>query len=770
MEHIIETLEYDKIKAMVLSYASCSLGKEKIETMKAATDLEILTDELHHTGEVLLLVHAYGKMNLGGLKDIRPSVKKARIDGTLSELECLDVARQTEVVHQVLSYMRESEQSTPYMEELTDGLVNVDGLYKSIHHCISDEGYVVDLASSKLAQIRHAIAKTEVAISRKMNQYLVSEKDYLSEQLVTYRHNRMVIPVKIGYQNKVKGIIHASSSSHQTAYIEPEDVVKMNNEIEGLKNDEREEVRRILFELSQKVKDASLYLLDNQDIFAQLDFLMAKASFGCHYDGCMAQVVDDFHRLYLKNARHPLIDQSKVVSNTIELSQPQHLLLITGSNTGGKTVCMKTVGLLTYMSLCGLPIPCDEAVIPFFDAIYCDLGDHQSIEQSLSTFSSHMSKIVEITENVTPYSLVLVDELGSGTDPLEGESIAQAVLEYLHDYRCFTIATTHYSSLKQQAKLLDYVLLGSVHFDEEAFMPTYQLVLGQTGRSYALEISKRLGLNPRIIEKAQAIKQSNQSSTERLLEKLELELDEAQHYKNDYIQKLAEANALHEKYEASKKSLDHQREAILEKAKDDCNDLVASTRKELDAILESFKEKGEAMKLHEVIDVKAKIDGYKHQKDDEPLVGDESFDYHVGDRVKLLSMNREASVVAVKKNELQIDLSGIKMQVKKKDVAYLGKHKPVKVVKTRGTSVKKTGAYEINVIGMRYEEAMATVDKFIDDALVANYPSVRIIHGVGTGALRKGVHQLLKKHKQIESFKDGGPNEGGLGATLAYFK
>lgn len=771
MKQTFETLEFYKILSEIKTFSACSLGKHLIDQMTPFTDLEFLTLELEKTDEVMRLINAYGSVGLGGLRDISDAIRKAEMDGTLLPEQLMDIARHVDVCLSVMHYFEASQLDTPLFKELVSGLVILSHLKSRIEYCIAPDFTIFDHASSELASIRRRIRQMENHIRQKMNTYLVSEKDYLTENIITSRNDRFVIPVKMGYQNKVRGIVHAQSSSHQTAYIEPEAIVLMNNELQALKSDEQHEIERILHEMSQMVKVDGFHLNDNLDILAQVDFLFSKAGYAYRYQCAKPSVVDKYTHFYLKNARHPLIDQKKVVANTLDLQAPKHTLLITGSNTGGKTVNLKTAGLLSLMALHGLLIPVDEAVIPFFDDIFVDLGDEQSIEQSLSTFSSHMSRLVHIADNVTNRSLVLIDEAGSGTDPQEGQSIAQAILEYLHEFKCMCIATTHYSGLKQYAKNEDYILLGSVAFDEEKFAPTYRLILGESGRSYALEISKRLGLSDKITMRAKEIKDSQQTQSDRLLERLETEIENARNLQEEYEAKVNEINVLEEKYKRRQEVFDREKQRYLEKAQNDANELVDAAKLEVEELLRSFKEKGQQMKQHEINEVKHQLDSLKIEKAEEVLKGDPNYPYQVGDRVMVLTMKREAEIVEVKKSEVAVNMNGLRMQLKKTDIAYIGKKQKPKVVKTKGkTNVKKTGSYEINVIGMRYEEAMAVVDKFIDDALVTGYPSVRIIHGMGTGALRKGVHQLCKKHKRIVSFRDGGPNEGGLGATLAYFE
>lgn len=770
MKKVKETLEFNKIIEHLNRHTSCSLGKDLILQMKKFDDLESLQMELSETDEVLRLCFAYGKLSLGGLHDLSLPLKKSMMDGMLLPHQLLDVVAHIDCVNHVLNYQKQNQLETPYFKEATEGLIELKNLKQAIEKAITRDGEVADHASTELARIRRQIRHMENQIKVKMNQYLSTHKDYLSESLVTSRNDRYVIPVKMAYQHQVGGIVHGQSASHQTAYIEPEAIVLMNNQLSQLKSSEQEEIERILYALSALVKQESSYIFDNQEILARLDFLFAKGAYAKELDATIPRVDDCFDTLLLKNARHPLLDCKTVVANTVEINKPHHMMLITGSNTGGKTVTLKTVGLLSLMALTGMAIPCDVGVVPFFDDIFVDLGDEQSIEQSLSTFSSHMSRLVHITDNVTSHSLVLMDEVGSGTDPREGESIAQAILEYLAEYHCFVIATTHYSSLKTFAKATDYILVASVAFDEEQFKPTYRLILGESGKSYALEISTRLGLNQKIVDLARKIKQNQQSHQEQILEQLELEMEEARLRQEKYDQLNVELEKEKNKYKHRQEVFERERERYLDQAKKQANELIEKALLDIDTLMQEFKQKGKEVKMHEVIEAKHQLETLKHQKKQEVLEED-LHEYHVGEIVRILSMNREGEIVEIKKDSFIISMGGLKVQMKKQDVRFVRKQGKKAPIKTRGKSIlKKTGSYEINVVGMRYEEAMRVVDKFLDDALVTGYPNVRIVHGMGTGVLRKGVIHLLNKNKHVKSFRQGGPQEGGLGVTIAYFE
>lgn len=764
-------LEFDKIKEKLLSFSACSLGKKRIEELMMYRQKSELLYELELTNEAIRLIMGYGRLPLGGLHDNEDAIKKAAMDGILYPQALLSILSTLDAVHAVKNYQEAHELAVPHFDEFVSQLNEIPSLSRAILRCIELDGSIKDNASPTLASIRRRMRHLEALIHSKMEQLASSQKEYLSEAIVTTRNDRFVLPVKSVSKGNVRGIVHAESASSKTAYIEPESVVLMNNELTEEKNKEQDEIERILFELSQEVKKQEDILKVNQLIMQDLDFMFAKGAYACSINGVIAHIEDDLHCLSLKQARHPLIDPSKVVANDIEMQEPYHMLLITGSNTGGKTVALKTVGLLSMMTLSGLAIPCVKANIPFYDQIFCDLGDEQSIEQSLSTFSSHMKRIIDIVDHVTHSSLVLIDEIGSGTDPREGECLAEAILDELHEYHCHVLASTHYSGLKKYAKEKPFVLFASVEFDLDTMRPTYHLLTGLIGQSYAFEISSRLGLSPKIVDRARQIKEESMSEEDRLLENLENELETNRQLQEKLEASMEEYRLKLEKLENKKKKIEASKEKILDAAKVEANQIIDEAKEEVQIVLDELKQQSREVKPHMINNARHELDGLKYVKDEKIESTTKDHDYQKGERVLILSVKREGVVTDVKKNgQLIVSLGGLKMQLKKDEVQYIGKSlAPKKTANTRSVKKVSTGHYEINVIGMRYEEAMRVVDKFIDDALVNNYPSVRIVHGMGTGALRKGVRQLLDRHKHVVSYRDGGPNEGGLGATLVYF-
>lgn len=772
MKKTYETLEFNTILSLISEYCKSEQAKLAITNVGPITRYDTLIEQQKYMQEAMDLIVHYGRLPIGPFYDISEILQKANKDGTLAGEDFVRIRYQLDNVKEIVHYIEDKEiEDTTLYTKITE-LYFINDLAKQITHCIDASGNVLDTASSELRRIRRAILSTEANIRNKIVEMQGVYKDLLSQETVASRNNHLVLPVKASNKNNVKGIVHAMSASGQTMFIEPEAVASMNNQLLHLESEEKQEVQRILFLLSQLVKQQYPILSTNQELLVELDVLFAKAMYGFSIEGIVPVIKEEGRSLRLQQARHPLIDKNEVVSNDIIISEDKTLLLISGSNTGGKTVVLKTAGLLSVMALSGLAIPCREAVIPLFDDIYVDLGDEQSIEQSLSTFSSHMKRLVEITNLVTSKSLVLLDEIGSGTDPREGESIAKAILAYLHSKQVLTIASTHYSGLKEFAKEQDYTIIAAVEFDQEKMKPTYRLLTGNVGNSYAIEISSRLGLQKEIVASAYQYKEASLSASDKLLEKLQDELTSVQKEKDDLDALMQETNKKQEKYTRLITTLEKQKEQVLQEAKQKANTLLEEAKHQVDEVVEELKQQQE-LKQHIVIDAKRTLDVLKHQEEKKGISSTSTHEYVVGDRIKILAMNREGEIISInKKGMLTIDIGGIKMSLKPQEVEFVAKKQKIKPVKSNIRSLKKTTnqSYEINVIGQRYEEAMLHVDKFLDDALVQNYSMVRIIHGVGTGVLRNGVRKLLDKNKNVVTYRDGGPNEGGLGATLVYFE
>lgn len=769
MKTLYELLEMNEIQNQIKGFCASTLGKNKVDSFQIIRDQEELEEEFIKVDEAMKLIQAQGRVPLGGLSDLSMSLKKANRDGMLLPEELLMVMSHLECVSSVRHYICDSELAVDVLNELASGLVENKSLHDDIQRCVLPDGTISDGASSTLSGIRKRIRSMQLQIRHKMESYVKDAKDYLSIDQMTTKNDRLVLPVKTGYKGHFNGLVHAQSATGQTTYIEPESVVLMNNQLNDLHVEEKAEIERILFELSARVKENYYHFFFNLQILEELDFIFARGQYGVIHNCCIPTLTCEGGELVLKEARHPLIDEEKVIPNDIAF-QNHKMVLITGSNTGGKTVTMKTTGLLSLMALSAIPIPCVKAVIPMFDEIYVDLGDEQSIEQSLSTFSSHMKKIIYILEHASSSSLVLIDEIGSGTDPQEGESIAEAVLNKFLDIGCNIMVSTHYGKLKTFASERNDILLASVSFDLETMRPTYKLKLESVGQSYAIEIAKMLGMSDEIIEQAKAIKESSMSEHEKLLEELQKQKDLLDQKQEELDQIILETRKQHKQYQHQIHQINQQKDKIIKEAHEQSNQLIQEAKEKIDKVVESMS--ATSMKPHIVLQAKRDLDDLRYVEKEEIIKQDHVL--KVGDHVKLIKMNREGDIVEILKNHMvMVSLSGLNIKVHEDEVSFMhGPSKPQKVKKTsmKKANVRKTGSYEINIIGKRYEEAMAMVDKFLDDALVLGYPHVRIVHGMGTGVLRKGVRKMLEKNKHVVSYRDGGPNEGGLGATLVYFE
>ncbi|HAV18487.1 MAG TPA: endonuclease MutS2 [Erysipelotrichaceae bacterium] len=755
-------LEFSKILDQVAMYAHSSLATKRVLDLTAYKDLDELHDEIKRTNEAMDIARLLGRLPINAMDDISGAIKLAKTDAILSPEELYAIYHVLDNVSHLKSYFASYEGEIVALRDYATTLEGDEHLKSEIERCILPDFSIADDASAALLKIRKSMRSLTSSIRKTMESYLKTSGDALSLDNLTSRNDRLVLAVKSDHRSEIKGLVHATSASGQTFYIEPERVVTMNNELNDLRADEQEEIRRILKTLSRYVKRIAISLSYDLELVTVLDFIFAKAEYGNFIDGMMPDVVQNGN-LSLHQARHPLIDPEKVVANDIILKQK--VLMITGSNTGGKTVTLKTAGLLSLMAEAGLPVSATKATIPFFDEIYVDMGDDQSIAESLSTYSSHVKKQIQYLHLASKHSLVLIDEIGSGTDPQEGSALAKAMIDAFIQKGCTLIITTHYGSLKNYGQAHDDIALASVGFNIETMKPTYKLKLDTIGSSYAFEIAENLGMDEAIIKKALAYQQEDENETERLAKKLaikEAELSE----KEEYLTKtLAQAQADKQSYEKKLAGIERQREATLEQAKKASNALLDDTKKMIDEIVKEVREK-DNIKDHEVLNAKHMLDELKYEKKQKVKVQNHTF--VVGDHVKIDSMNREGDISEVLKNhQVTVLVSGLAIKLKDTDITFLHPKTKVQKVKSGGRpKMKKTGHYEVNIIGMRYQEAMDTVDKFIDDAIVLGYPSVRIVHGMGTGVLRNGVRKMLKTNKNVKAFRDGGPNEGGLGATV----
>lgn len=776
MKTVEKTLELDKILQKLKEYASTSLGIEAINEMKVSTDIDEINNKLDETDEALKLIVRIGNIPLGGISDIRQAVKRAQIGGVLSIEELVNISSFAYGVNQIKLYLDRvnSERiGSIYISKYINQLISLTNLRKRIDACIDNNGNILDDASPKLKDIRQQIKVLEARIREKMNQILSTKSSYLTDTIITIRNDRFVVPVRVEYKNTFEGIIHDISQSGNTVFIEPKVVVELNNRVNSLKHEENEEIYRILRELSEEVSNVANELLQDVMIVKQLDFIYAKARFALDINAIRPKLNDQGVIKIIKG-RHPLIDPQIVVANDVFLGDEHQAMIITGPNTGGKTVTLKMVGLLTLMMQSGLLVPCnEESQLAVFDNVFADIGDEQSIEQSLSTFSSHMKNIINITNNITINSLVLLDELGAGTDPKEGAALAESILDYLLKRGARIIATTHYSELKTYAYNTDKVINASVEFDVETLRPTYKLLIGIPGRSNALEISRRLGLNEKIIAQASSRIETEKTDVSKLITQLEnqgLYLDKLIN-ENEALKKELQSQIL--KYELLNNELANQKDTLKEKAYEEARQIVRKAQKEANLIIEELKrikkERVLDVKDHEISELKGKLRHLIEQDTDEQLSSTSDI-LKPGDVVKVLTLNRTGELIEqVNEDEWLVRLGNLNSRIHKQYLELVKssdaekkrkKEAEVRVIK------KSTAHLELDLRGERYEEAIIKLDKFIDEALINNISQVVIIHGHGTGALRKGVQDYLKKCPYVKEFRYGGEGEGGVGVTV----
>jgi DNA mismatch repair protein MutS2 len=787
-ERTLKVLEYDKIIDMLGSRAQSSLGKKMcLELMPSSSPYEV-RERLSETREAVEVVLKWGSLPLEGIKNIAETLKRAKMGFTLSPGELLGVCDILRSARRLKNFMKEGSKSElyPIIFEIVDTLVYIKHIQDAIEHAIVSEDEIADRASEKLYGIRRSIKDKNSRVREKLQSMLSSYGKFLQDPLITMRGDRYVIPVKAEHKGSVPGLVHDQSSSGSTLFIEPMAVVELNNDIRELALKEKAEIERILLELSGKVAESVDELQHDNDNIAYLDFLMAKAKFGLDLNGVIPEI-NDRGVVNIRAGRHPLIDSQKVVPIDIRLGERYSALVITGPNTGGKTVTLKTAGLLSLMGMAGLAIPArDGSELSIFKNVFADIGDEQSIEQSLSTFSSHMTNIVDIISRVDESSLVLVDELGAGTDPTEGAALAMSILQSLYNKGARIIGTTHYSELKVFAMEEKGFENASVEFDVETLRPTYRLLTGIPGKSNAFEISKRLGLKDDIINSARAMVSKDAIKFEDVIQNLqskttlvEKELDEAQRLKREAIE-------LKKELSDKKYKLDSQRDKLIIKAQEEARSIVRQAKDESDRILKELNEirkrAGESASVQEAEDVrkklKDKLEGMTVKEADalevkEGMIPVESV--KAGEEVYVTTLSQKGVVISGpdSKDEVMVQIGIMKINVPlKKLMKDLGKKKEKK--KTGVTTIIKQKAENvsssIDLRGQTIDEAMYNLDKYLDDAFLAGLEQVTIIHGKGTGALREGLQQALKNHHHVKSKRMGEFGEGGSGVTMIELK
>lgn len=781
---IEKVLEFDKIRAQLAEYATSEKGKQMIKELPIEVEEKAIQHKIEETADGVELLRLKQGIPIPRLKDISFALKRLELEAGLNGRELSDILRVLTTTHEVERFfekVEEEEITLKRIPRLVEKLESIPDVTKELEASIREDGYVLDSASPTLHGIRVGIQKTEQEIRRQMDQYLTGKNaQYLSDTIITIRNDRYVLPVKAEYKSVFGGTVHDQSATGQTLFMEPQAVVNLNNKLREYQVQEKREVERILWELSQKLMPYTNSLHQNHYVLARLDVVNAKALYANEIKAT-EPIIDRQNHVALWKAWHPLLNREKAVANDIILGEEYQAIVITGPNTGGKTILLKTVGVIQLMAQMGLYIPAGEnSRVGIFTEIFADIGDEQSIEQNLSTFSSHMSNIVSILKQINDKSLLLIDEIGSGTDPQEGSSLAIAILDYIASKQSYVIASTHYPELKAYGYDRPKTINASMEFDGDTLQPTYQLLLGVPGRSNAFDISKRLGLPSIIIDQARGLLSEEDQDLNAMISDLEQKRRRAQRDADKMRHQLELSTQLLEDLQKETEQFKANKARLLEEAKERANTLIEQSKDDADKILSEIRElqlrsKQSTVKEHEMIEKKTALTDLKHEqalKKNKVLRKEKAKKaLQVGQSVEVLSFGQRGTLVEkVSDEEWVVQMGIIKMKIAVEDLAPIAETQETKqqvIVKSARSSHVSS---ELDLRGKRYEEAMKDLDLYIDAAILANYPRVTIIHGRGTGAIQQGVHKTLRSHRSVASFEFAPMNTGGNGATIVTFK
>ena len=792
-EKVLHTLEYNKILDQLTEYAFSADAKSRCQKLRPITDRAQIEQLHQQTSDALSRLFKYGSLSFSGVTDIRDSLKRLEIGGALSAIELLRVCSLLESAKRAKAFARSQEDNDQPDDSLTGlfaGIEPLTPLCDEIRRCILSEDEIADDASSTLHSIRRSMRGMNDKIRAQMNSMInnTTTRSYLQDTVITMRDGRYCLPVKAEAKSLVPGMIHDQSSTGSTLFIEPMAVVNLNNEYKELQLREQEEIEVILAGLSNLTASYATQLLADYELLTELDFIFARAAFAQTYNG-VAPLFNDDGRIHIRKGRHPLLDPKKVVPIDVQLGEDFRLLIVTGPNTGGKTVSLKTVGLLTLMGQSGLHIPASErAELGIFDEVFADIGDEQSIEQSLSTFSSHMVNIIRILEQVNDRSLVLFDELCAGTDPTEGAALAISILSKLHLYGARIMATTHYSELKVYALSTPGVENACCEFDVATLSPTYRLLIGIPGKSNAFAISEKLGLPTDLITDAKGRISKSEGDFEDLIADLEKSRSTIEREQLEINQYKAEIESLKEKLEQKQERLDSSRDKILREANEQAYNILKEAKDVADETIRNFNKYGKAgapvsEMEKERTRLRGKMDKAAQKMSEQKKTSVPNHNVpkklRIGDSVKVISMNLKGTVHSLPnaKGDLYVQMGILRSLVNINDLILLEEDATPGTKKFQKTSAGKikmsksaSVSTEINLIGKTTDEAIPLLDKYLDDAYLAHLPSVRIVHGKGTGALRNAVQAHLKRLKYVKSFHLGEFGEGDAGVTIAEFK
>ncbi|ABJ58975.1 MutS family ATPase [Lactobacillus delbrueckii subsp. bulgaricus ATCC BAA-365] len=786
MNHkILDILEYQEISSRLAEQAVTAPAKSKALNLQPASDRETVSRALSETKALVDLDRIKGQLPLTDFQDVAPSLKRLKVKADLNALELGNILLIFTLAQESSRFVEDAEENETLdlaaIETLLEDLELPDDLYRRLRTSLTYDGEVLDTASADLARLRHGRLATEAEIKEKMIAYTKGKNgQYLSEQIVTIRDDRYVIPVKQEYRYKFGGVVHDQSASGQTLFVEPAAILPLNNRLQNLLAEERQEIHRVLHELSLDAREEMETIKRVAAALSELDFLQAKAKLAKQMRASQPALSAD-QSFKLLGARHPLIDPDKVVANDIALGQDFDTILITGPNTGGKTITLKTAGLLQLMAQSGLFIPANEgSSVAVFDQIFADIGDEQSIEQSLSTFSSHINDIVAIMKRVSDQSLVLIDEIGAGTDPEEGASLAISILDFFRKKGAKIIVTTHYPELKLYGYNRERTTNASMEFDIKTLSPTYRLQMGIPGHSNAFAIARRLGMREDVVVGAEKLMSSDDSDINHMIDELNKQTKLATENKQKLQTSLDRAKQLEKKLQDALDIYNQRVQKQLDFALDRANEIVSKKRKKADKIiaeLEEARKEGMQVKTNQLMDAKGEFNQLAKQEVNlakNKVLQKEKKRHHVqvGDKVKVLSYGQTGTVTKqLGEHDYEVSLGRIKLKVTDRDIDKLAAGQKQQAQR-RATSASRSSRARssLDLRGQRYEEAMVNLDRYFDTILLSGLSTVTIIHGIGTGAIRQGVQQYLKRNKHVKTYSYAPANEGGTGATIVTLK
>ena len=793
-QKVLKTLEYHKIIEKLTEYAASEPGKRLCRELEPSSDFEEIVQAQAETADAVARVRQKGSVSFAGISDIGGSLKRLEIGSSLSIHELLAVSSLLTCAARAKNYGRRQESELPddSLDEMFRSLEPLTNVNNEITRCIISEEEVADDASPGLRHVRRQMKITGDRVHTQLNAILNSSRTMLQDPVITMRDGRYCLPVKAEYKSSFQGMVHDQSATGSTLFIEPMAIIKLNNELRELEIREQKEIEMVLAALSMELVPYVETILINLKLLTKLDFIFARAVLARHYNCSMPKFNKNGY-IHIKDGRHPLLDPKKVVPINVYLGKDFDLLIVTGPNTGGKTVSLKTVGLFTLMGQSGLQIPAfDGSELAVFDEVFADIGDEQSIEQSLSTFSAHMTNIVRILEKADSHSLCLFDELGAGTDPTEGAALAIAVLSFLHNMKCRTMATTHYSELKVYALTTPGVENACCEFDVETLRPTYRLLIGIPGKSNAFAISQKLGLPDFIIQDAKSRLEEGDEAFEDLLASLEESRVTIEKEREEIASYKSEISRLKSRLEQKEERFDERKDKLIRNANEEAQRILREAKETADQTIRQINKlaqssgvgkelEAERTKLREKLDKVDKNLSLKNEKGPKKTISPKKL--KIGDGVKVLTMNLNGTVSSLPnaKGDLYVQMGILRSLVNIKDLELLNEPAIsgpgmdlMKKNNTGSGKIKMSKSFsvspEVNLIGMTVDEAIPVLDKYLDDAYLAHLPKVRVVHGRGTGALKAGVHKHLKKLKYVKEFRLGDFGEGDTGVTIVTFK